>query len=173
MNIKRENLPTIRETKMWEDIKLFISDFDGVMTDNRVLVDETGKESVYVSRADGQGINILRSLGIELVIISTEINEVVKKRADKLKVECIHGVNDKAECMKRYCLENSIPLSNVAYIGNDVNDYDAMLLVGMKIVPQDAYEEVKSIADYVTEAKGGYGVIREVAGIIKQSKETD
>lgn len=152
---------------------MIVSDFDGVMTDDRVLVDETGKESVYVSRADGQGINILRSVGIELVIISTEINEVVKKRADKLKVKCIHGVNDKAECMKRYCLENSIPLSNVAYIGNDVNDYDAMLLAGIKIVPQDAYEEVKSIADYVTKAKGGYGVIREIAGIIKQNKETD
>lgn len=156
----------------WNDIVLIISDFDGVMTDNRVMVDETGKESVYVSRADGQGINILRSLGIELAIISTDINNVVQKRADKLKVECIHGVEDKAECMKRYCMEKDVPLKNVAYIGNDVNDYEAMLLAGIKIVPQDAYEEVKSIADYVTEAKGGYGVIREIAGIIKQNKES-
>lgn len=169
---KMGGFTNIREAKMWENIKLFISDFDGVMTDNRVLVDETGKESVYVSRADGQGINILRSLGIELVIISTEINEVVKKRADKLKVECIHGVENKAECMKNYCMGKNFPLSSVAYIGNDVNDYEAMLLAGIKIVPQDAYEEVKSIADYVTEAKGGYGVIREIAGIIKRNKES-
>lgn len=157
----------------WCDVKLIISDFDGVMTDNRVLVDETGKESVYVSRADGQGINMLRSLGIELTIISTEINEVVQKRADKLKVECIHGVKDKAECMKRYCIGKGISLSSVVYIGNDINDYAAMLLAGIKIAPQDAYGEVKSIADYVTKAEGGHGVIREIAGIIKQNKESD
>lgn len=141
------------------------------MTDNRVMIDENGKESVYVSRADGQGINMLRSLGVELAILSTEINEVVRKRADKLKVECIHGVGDKVECMERFCMEKDIPLNRVAYIGNDVNDYDAMLLAGIKIVPNDAYEEVKSIADYVTEAKGGYGVVREVAGIIKKAVE--
>lgn len=157
----------------WKDIVLIVSDFDGVMTDNRVMVDETGKESVYVSRADGQGINILRSLGIELAIISTEINDVVEKRAEKLKVECIHGVADKAACMKRYCIERGIPLDKVAYIGNDVNDYDVMLLAGMKIVPRDAYEEVKAIADFVTDVKGGYGVIREIAGIIKQHKESN
>lgn len=156
----------------WNDIVLIISDFDGVMTDDRVLVDETGKESVYVSRADGQGINMLCSLGIELAIISTEINDVVEKRAEKLKVECIHGVADKAACMKKYCLKKDIPLSRVAYIGNDVNDYDAMLLAGMKIVPNDAYEEVKSIADYVTKTKGGYGVVREIAGIIKRNRES-
>lgn len=151
----------------WNSVKLIISDFDGVMTDNRVLVDETGKESVYVSRADGQGINILRSLGIALVIISTEKNNVVKKRAEKLNVECIHGVMDKADCLKIYCAEKNIPLKNVAYIGNDINDYDAMRLAGIKITPCDAYDEVKSIADYVTKAKGGCGVVREVAGLIK------
>lgn len=156
----------------WDDIVLIISDFDGVMTDNRVMIDENGKESVYVNREDGQGINILRSLGVKLAIISTDINNVVQKRADKLNVECIHGVEDKAQCMKRYCMEKDIPLRNVAYIGNDVNDYDAMLLARVKIVPQDAYEEVKDIADYVTKAKGGYGVIREIAGIIKRNKES-
>lgn len=153
----------------WNKIKIVISDFDGVMTDNRVLIDENGKESVYVSRADGQGINILRSLGIDLIIISTEMNGVVEKRASKLKVKCIHGVTNKAECMTEYCRENNIPLKNVVYIGNDINDYDAMQLAGIKIVPCDAYEEVKSIADYVTMAKGGYGVVREIAGLIKNA----
>lgn len=155
----------------WDSIKLIISDFDGVMTDNRVQVDEMGKESVYVSRADGQSVNILRALGIDLVIISTEKNSVVEKRAKKLKVKCIHGVTNKAECLAAYCKERDISLRNVAYIGNDINDYDAMLLAAIKIVPNDAYEEVKSIADYVTEAKGGYGVVREVAGVIKKAVE--
>ncbi len=156
---------------IWNDIVLIVSDFDGVMTDNRVMIDETGKESVYVSRADGQGINILRAMGIELVILSTETNNVVKKRAEKLRVECIHGVKDKAEHLTAYCYKRNIELKNVAYIGNDVNDYNAMQLAGMKIVPCDAYEEVKHIADYVTTVKGGYGVVREVAGQIKSARE--
>ena len=147
-------------TFKWDSIKLIVSDFDGVMTDNRVLLDETGKESVYVSRADGQAVNILRSLGIDLVIISTETNGVVAKRAEKLKVECIQSVSDKALCLKNYSLERKIPLQNIAYVGNDINDYEAMKLVGLKIVPKDAYQKVKDIADYVTKTKGGYGVIR-------------
>ncbi|MCM1217927.1 MAG: HAD hydrolase family protein [Lachnospiraceae bacterium] len=155
----------------WKNIALIVSDFDGVMTDNRVLVDEVGKESVFVSRADGQAVHILRSMGIDLVIISTEANGVVGKRAEKLRVNCIQSVLNKAECLQQYCKERDIPLCNVAYIGNDINDFDAMQLVGVKIVPKDAYEEVKCIADYVTDTRGGYGVIREVAELFRKYKE--
>lgn len=150
-----------------KEIKLVVSDFDGVMTDNRVLIDENGKESVFVSRADGQGIRMLNSMGIKLVIMSTEANEVVMKRAEKLKVECIQNIHDKAECLKAYCCKEELPLERVAYIGNDINDYKAMHLAGVKIAPGDAYEEVKEIADYITMVNGGYGVIREVAGRIR------
>lgn len=155
----------------WENIKLIVSDFDGVMTDNRVLLDEDGKEAVYVSRADGQAVHILRSLGIDLIILSTETNKVVERRAKKMGVEYIQSVFDKAECLRKYCEEKDILLHNIAYIGNDVNDYEAMQLVGMRIVPCDAYDVVKDIADYVTEAKGGYGVIREVAEIVSKIKQ--
>jgi YrbI family 3-deoxy-D-manno-octulosonate 8-phosphate phosphatase len=151
---------------MWENLKLIVSDFDGVMTDNRVLVDENGNESVFVNRADGQAIHILRNMGIDLVIMSTETNGVVAKRADKLKVECIQSISDKREQLKKYSEDRGIPLENIAYIGNDINDYEAMKLVGIKIVPKDAYDVVKKIADYITEAKGGYGVIREVSEVI-------
>lgn len=157
----------------YKDIKLIVSDFDGVMTDNRVLIDETGKESVYVSRADGQAIHILRSLGVDLVIISTETNDVVTKRAKKLKVECIQSISNKAECLKKYCERINIPLQNIAYIGNDINDYEAMQLAGIKIAPCDAYSKIKGIADYITETKGGYGVIREVAGLLQNNKNKD
>lgn len=152
----------------WEKIKLIISDFDGVMTDNRVLVDEDGKESVFVSRADGQAVHILRSLGIQLVILSSETNGVVSMRARKLGVECIQSISDKAQCLKDYCKNRNIMLRNVAYIGNDINDYEAMKLAGFKIVPQDAYKEVKQIANYITKVNGGYGVIREIASVIQE-----
>ncbi len=157
--------------KKLKEIKLVFSDFDGVMTDNRVLIDETGKESVFVSRADGQAIHILRSLGIDLVIMSTETNSVVTRRAEKLKVECVQAVSNKGECLKEYCNRKSIPLQKVAYVGNDVNDYEAMCLAGVKIAPKDAYEVVIKIADYVTDTKGGYGVIREIAEKIQDCME--
>lgn len=154
----------------WDNIELIVSDFDGVMTDNRVIVDEMGKEAVCVSRADGQAIHMLNSMGIDFVIMSTEANRVVKRRAEKLKVDCIQSVSDKAVCLKKYCCERNISLKNIVYIGNDINDFGAMKLAGIKIVPNDAYEEVKNIADYVTKVNGGYGVIREVAGVIMKSK---
>lgn len=156
----------------WNRIRLVVSDFDGVMTDNRVLVDEEGKEYVFVSRGDGQAIHILRSMGISLVIMSTETNCVVQKRARKLNVECIHGVSDKAECLKKYCGENDILLQDIAYIGNDVNDYEAMRIAGIKIAPEDACDTVKDIADYVTKTRGGYGVIREVADVLRGKRDS-
>ncbi len=158
------------DAKLWNDIRLIVSDFDGVMTDNRVWVDETGKETVCVNRADGQAVHMLRDMGINLVIMSTEKNEVVAKRADKLNIECIQSISDKAECLKKYCEDQKICQQNVIYIGNDINDLGALQLAGIRIVPGDAYEEVRAIADYVTEAMGGQGVIREVAGILKKLK---
>lgn len=157
-------------------IRLVVSDFDGVMTDNRVLVDENGKESVMVSRADGQGINTLRELGIEVVILSTETNGVVTARAKKLGVVCIQSVNDKGKALSEYCVSQSIDLSQTAYIGNDINDYGAMKMAGLKIAPKDAYSEIKDVADIVTETMGGFGVIREIAGIfsvIRQRSEEE
>lgn len=151
-------------------IELIVTDFDGVMTDNRVLVDETGKEAVFVSRADGQAIHILHSMGIDLIIMSTETNGVVTRRAEKLNIECIQAVSNKGRCLEEYCSRKNISLQNVAYVGNDVNDYEAMCLAGVKIVPKDAYEVVKKIADYVTETEGGYGVIREIAEKIHNCK---
>ena len=157
----------------WNSIKLIVSDFDGVMTDNRVLLDETGKEAVYVSRADGQAVHLLHSMGIEVAIMSSETNSVVVQRASKLNVKCIHGVLDKAERLKDYCKENNISLQNIANMGDNVNDYEEMQLAGVKIVPQDEYEVVKEIADYITETKGGYGVIREVVDLLQTYKKKE
>ena len=149
-----------------ESIKLIVSDFDGVMTDNSVYLDETGLEMVRVSRADGQGINLLRDKGIEVIILSTEENTVVKKRALKLKVECVQGIKDKAAAFLLICKDKGLQPKEVAYVGNDINDYEAMKLAGLKIVPNDAYDEVIKIADIVTNTKGGRGVIREIASLI-------
>lgn len=148
-------------------IKLVVSDFDGVMTDNRILMDETGKESVFFSRADGMGINIIKDLNIPFLILSTEQNPVVGKRAEKLKVEVLQGIINKEKALINYCLEREILLQDVLYIGNDINDLEVMKIVGICVVPSDAYEVVKQIADIKLKTQGGFGVIRELADLLK------
>jgi N-acylneuraminate cytidylyltransferase len=153
-----------------KNTKIIVSDFDGVMTDNRALVDENGKESVYVSRADGQGINIMKEMGIEVIVLSTEKNPVVSRRAEKLGIFCLQDVRDKRQAVLEYCRENNLKTSEVAYIGNDVNDLGALEVAGVKIVPSDGDKSVKRIADIITDTNGGYGVIREIAAILEEIK---
>ena len=151
---------------MFENIELIVYDFDGVMTDNRVLVDQNGNESVMANRGDGYGVGMIRKLGIEQVILSTEVNPVVEMRAEKLKLEVIHGVSDKKETLEKYCAEKAVGLDKVMYIGNDLNDIDAMDCVGIKGAPKDAEPEILEIADWVSGKNGGYGVVRELARLI-------
>ena len=142
--------------------KLIVYDFDGVMTDNRVLVDEFGKEAVVVNRGDGYGVSQIKKLGILQVIISTEVNKVVKMRAEKLDIPVIHGVENKKNVLLEYVGKQGIDLKDVFYVGNDLNDYDAMILAGTKCAPKDAEPEILEIADWVSVCNGGYGVIRDL-----------
>lgn len=144
--------------------KLIVYDFDGVMTDNRVTVDEDGKESVTVHRGDGWGVRMIKDkLKIPQIILSTEANLVVVKRAEKLKIPVIHNAGDsKTQILTKYCAENGFALSDAMYIGNDVNDFEAMMLCGYRVCPADAEPEIQSVADFIFAKKGGYGVIREL-----------
>ncbi len=137
-------------------------DFDGVMTDNRVLVDENGKESVFVNRGDGYAIARIKEMGIPQVIISTETNPVVERRAEKLGLEIIHGVEDKGKILKDYCQKNRIELGNVLFIGNDLNDLSAIKVAGVTGAPVDAEMEIINSVDLIIQKKGGHGVIREL-----------
>ena len=147
--------------------KLIVFDFDGVMTDNRVLIFQDGAEAVFCNRSDGLAVDILRKAEYKMLILSTETNSVVKARADKLKLEVIHGASDKLKTLTAYCSLNDISMGSVCYLGNDINDLEVMNAAGIKVAPADAYKPILDIADIVTEAKGGYGVVRELAEIIK------
>lgn len=151
---------------MLSKIELIVFDFDGVMTDNRVLVDENGKEAVWVNRSDGLGIQMIKQMGIRMIILSTETNPVVSVRAKKLQIDVLQAINDKADMLLRFCRQENIQLENVMYVGNDINDLPAMKLAGIKVVPKDAYKEVKCIADIVLETSGGHGVVRELASLL-------
>ncbi|GAB7021650.1 KdsC family phosphatase [Salidesulfovibrio brasiliensis] len=152
---------------IFDNLRLVVYDFDGVMTDNRVLVSQDGTESVFCHRGDGWGVGMIRRQGIEQVILSTETNPVVMARAKKLGLECVHGSGDKLASLKDLLDERGIAPENVLYVGNDMNDYDAMTFCGFAVAPADAHEGILRIADMVTKAEGGKGVVRELADFLK------
>jgi 3-deoxy-D-manno-octulosonate 8-phosphate phosphatase (KDO 8-P phosphatase) len=146
-------------------VKLIAYDFDGVMTDNKALIFSNGDEAVFINRSDGLAIEKIKSLGIIQVIISTEKTPIVLKRAEKLNIHAINGVNNKLEVLMNYLSkQKDIALDDVAFIGNELNDFDVMQKVGIKISPSDAAKEILELADYITSARGGEGVIREIFG---------
>lgn len=146
-----------------KDIKLVVYDFDGVMTDNRVLVREDGVESVMCNRSDGLGIGMIRRLGVEQVILSTEENPVVLARARKIRLEAVHGCADKQAGLRTLASDRGIATSDILYVGNDTNDLEAMRIAGIAVAPADSHPEILAIAHHITAAKGGHGVIRELA----------
>ena len=140
--------------------ELIAFDFDGVFTDNRVYVDENGIESVVCSRSDGLAIDFLWDR-FPLVILSTERNKVVARRAEKLRVEVWHGVSDKKSVLMDLCNTRNIELERVIFICNDINDLGALRICGYSIAPADAHPRVLAEVDHVLGKRGGDGVIRE------------
>jgi N-acylneuraminate cytidylyltransferase len=153
---------------MPKNIKLIISDFDGVLTDNRVWTDQNGTETVAASRSDSMKINQLRELGIETMILSSEPNPVVLARAKKMGVEAVHnaGISDKGSAMRKILEQKNIRGEEVVYIGNDWNDLPCFELAGWAVAVADAYPEALRAADYVLSIPGGHGALRELCEII-------
>jgi len=144
-------------------IRLLVLDFDGVLTDNRVLVNEEGLEAVLCDRADSLGIARLRAAGLEVAVISTEANSVVRARCAKLGIQCTDGCHDKLQALQRMAAARSLQPRNIAYLGNDVNDADCMRWVGVPIAVADAAPAVWPLAKLVTSRPGGRGAVREVS----------
>ena len=143
-------------------IKLIAYDFDGVMTDNTAFIFQDGKEAVKINRSDGLAISFIKKAGIGQIIISTETNPVVTARADKLKIKAIQSCSDKKEAIVLYCRDNNIDLRDVIYVGNDINDLEVMKIVGYPVCPSDAYKEIVDVSTFITNSKGGEGVIRDL-----------
>ncbi|MEU2203668.1 acylneuraminate cytidylyltransferase [Microbacterium oleivorans] len=143
--------------------RVVVTDFDGVHTDDSAWVDAAGTEHVRVSRSDGMGVALLRRAGVPVLILSTEQNAVVRARAEKLQVEVIHGVDDKATVLRQWATDRGIDLAETAYLGNDVNDLPAMALVGWPVAVADARPEVVAAARVVLTRPGGAGAVRELA----------
>ncbi len=151
-------------------IKLFIMDFDGVFTDNMVGTLQSGEEFVLCSKFDSLGLAMLKKLNIKLIILTSEKNESVYKRAKKLNIECIYSVFSKKEMINNLMLEFNLNKENIAFMGNDINDICAAKSVSLFFCPNDSHERIKEIADYSTKLSGGHGAIREVCDLFLQFK---
>jgi len=151
--------------------QLLVMDFDGVFTDDTVITDQDGRESVICSRSDGFGLDMLRQHGkVHALILSREENPVVSARAHKLKLEVYQGVQDKAQAIQQLIKERNLAQAEVIYIGNDLNDLPVLPYVGYFACPQDAHSEVIRRADLVLSKPGGCGAIRELVEIILRSE---
>ncbi len=142
-------------------IKLAVFDFDGVFTDNRVLVFQDGREAVVCSRADGLGLGRLQRSGCRAFVLSLETNPVVEARCRKLRLDFVQGCEDKASALRETAAAHHVDLAEVAYLGNDINDLPCLAIVGLPACVADAYPEVRRAAAFRTRAPGGHGAVRE------------
>jgi N-acylneuraminate cytidylyltransferase len=152
--------------RLLSGVGLVVFDFDGVMTDNRVVVFEDGREAVLCNRSDGLGLERLKAAGVPLAVISKEKNPVVGARCQKLRIPCHQGIDDKLAVLVRLAADLGVELARAAYVGNDINDLACLTAVGVPVAPADAYPEVLAVARIVTEAAGGFGAVREVADML-------
>ncbi|MCC6146337.1 MAG: acylneuraminate cytidylyltransferase, partial [Anaerolineaceae bacterium] len=154
-----------------EDVRLLVLDFDGVLTDNRVWVDQDGRESVASSRGDGMGLRLLRETGVDVIVISTEVNPVVQARCRKLNIPAITGVWEKGGVLQDYMKEHDISSQNVVFLGNDINDLACFSVAGYGVAVADAVPEVLRQADLILTRNGGYGAVRELCDRILLRKK--
>ena len=142
-------LAALHESPERVPVRAIVTDFDGVHTDDTATVDADGVERVRVSREDGMGVSLLRRAGIPMLILSTEVNAVVRARAEKLRVPVLHGIDDKESALRGWAEEVGIPLADIAYLGNDVNDLPALRIVGWPVAVADAHPLVLEAARVV------------------------
>lgn len=158
------------ESMLPSDVRLLVLDFDGVLTDNRVFVAQDGTETVACNRSDGFGLSLLRSQGLDVEVLSGEINPIVATRCNKLGLSYQQGLQDKATALQLLIAEKGIEPSQVVYLGNDVNDLSCMRLAGCGIAVADAHPTVLANADLILSKRGGHGAVRELCDLILSRK---
>ena len=164
LDFNNKNFPDFR------DVHTLAFDFDGIFTNNKVYIDQEGKESVRCDRADGLAFDLLRSFvrkkdwDLKFFIISKETNPVVIARAKKLKIDCHHSIDNKLIFLKNYLKtrfkENIDSSKGLIYLGNDLNDLASIRYSGFSVAPSDSHFSILKEADVILDQKGGEGFIR-------------
>jgi len=161
------------EKRLPRPISAIVFDFDGVFTDNRVLVNQDGRESVTCNRADGLGISLAKRYGVEMLVLSSEKNPVVAARCGKLGIPCISGAPDKLAVLIRWCADRRIDISKVVYVGNDSNDLACMKAVGCPVAVRDAEPCAQEASSILLSRAGGQGAVREIIDLIVRQSEKE
>jgi len=169
--VKYSNLKMVKpgkpKRKLPQAVKMLVLDFDGVLTDDRVWVDENGHEMVAALRSDALGLRLLREkTGIKVMVLSREANPVVAARCKKMDIPYLQGVTDKASVLLGTLQKESIDPTQVIYVGNEVVDLPCFPLVGCAVAPANSYPLVLKQADIVLEKCGGQGAIRELCDLL-------
>jgi YrbI family 3-deoxy-D-manno-octulosonate 8-phosphate phosphatase len=155
-----------RAARLPARIDCIVFDFDGVLTDNLVQVDQTGRESVTCSRGDGLGLSELRARAVPLLVLSKEQNPVVAARCQKLQIPFLQGIDAKLPALREYCDKHGFAMERVVYVGNDVNDLECLAAVGCGVAVADAHPEAKRHARLILTAAGGRGAVRELCDLV-------
>ena len=164
----RKNVrPRKVSSKILQGIRLFATDVDGVLTDAGMYYAESGDEWKKFNTRDGMGLKLLQKAGIITAIVTQERTKLVTRRAEKLAIPELHqGVLDKLSLVREMAARYGLTLSQVAYIGDDVNDFETLKVVGFSAAPADGMPQVAAVVDYVCQMKGGEGAVREIIEII-------
>ena len=156
-----------------EGIRLFATDVDGVLTDAGMYYAESGDEWKKFNTRDGMGIKLLQRAGIVTAIVTQERTKLVARRAEKLAIPELHqGVMDKLSCVREMAARYGITLSQVAYIGDDINDLETLKAVGFSAAPADGMPLVVATVGYVCRKKGGEGAVREIIEMILDAQRS-
>ena len=154
-----------------QEIRLFATDVDGVLTDAGMYYSESGDEWKKFNTRDGMGIKLLQKAGLITAIVTQERTRLVARRAEKLAIPELHqGVMDKLSVIREMASRHGISLQQIAYIGDDVNDIEALKAVGVSAAPADGLPQVLDVVAYVCQKKGGEGAVRELAELILQAQ---
>ncbi len=157
--------PSVRRKA--DRIRFLLLDVDGVLTDGRIIIDENGVETKHFDVRDGQGIALLKLAGIEVGLISGRSSKVVRHRAKELGIQVVYqGVRNKAAIFDKVKLEAGLKDAQIAYIGDDIIDLPILRQAGLAVSVKDGWPELKPLVDYVTEASGGRGAVREIAELL-------
>lgn len=157
--------------KVFQELRLFATDVDGVLTDAGMYYGESGEELKKFHTRDGMGIKLLQAQGLITAIITMENTKIVARRGKKLGIpEVFQGAKDKAAVLCHLSEKYGIPFGQMAYIGDDVNDVEALRTVGYAAAPADCVEQVRRVVHYVCKKNGGEGAVREVIDKILAAK---
>lgn len=161
------------ETDKLKNVKILLLDFDGVLTNNLVIVDQNGGELVSCNRWDGIGIKRIKDMGITSHIISSEVNPIVTARANKLNISCNQAVENKLEMATKICTNYGLKIKDAMFIANDINDVELLKEVGFAVGVADCMFEIDPYLHYKTKLKGGEGAVREMCDHIYFSRNHD